>query len=456
MASSHQIKQTLPSLYNDEVDDNFQEKRNHKDEKQSNYINRWQRSSQKEQIQINEKNMENLLPINQNHKNSLNQIKNCLTNTPHRHDEHVRDYNNNRRALIANNFYPRETNNKIKHEKSNNTILKGKNLSNINRRKQSTEPTYSSKPVGFVMQNKNRTTHRNTIPPFKTSPSKVIRIPNIDYQAEQNQEFNSRQNSLTESMNNSLRTSQIQSMNINHILQDNEANRFNNASKINTIEFNKVQENSNRIFEARSPTSWSIVSDHQINQQRQNDLYESSPSFFSSYELSDDKLTHTYGSIITNEQRPLHERYVLPDDKSQHLSFIDHSSKISSCQTYSFAPTSDSDNIINSVVNSSSHELIESDDIVDQQSSSFSSLDRLSPNDRLSLPLEKVTMSMEKDDISINYDSDDGWSNDSAELIYVDDRYTTQNKRIDVSHSPHPISKQHSLPQTQQKTMFLP
>ncbi|CAF5115519.1 unnamed protein product, partial [Rotaria sp. Silwood1] len=126
----------------------------HKEEKQSNYINRWQRSSQKEQIQINEKNMENLLPINQNHKNSLNQIKTFLTNTPHRHDEHVSDYNNNRRALIANNFYPRETNNKIKHEKSNNTILKGKNLSNINRRKQSTEPTYSSKPVGFVMQNK--------------------------------------------------------------------------------------------------------------------------------------------------------------------------------------------------------------------------------------------------------------------------------------------------------------
>jgi hypothetical protein len=36
---------------------------------------------------------------------------------------------------------------------------------------------------------------------------------------------------------------------------------------------------------------------------------------------------------------------------------------------------------------------------------------------------------MEEDDISTNYDSDDGWSDDSAELIYVDERYKTQKKK---------------------------
>lgn len=61
--------------------------------------------------------------------------------------------------------------------------------------------------------------------------------------------------------------------------------------------------------------------------------------------------------------------------------------------------------------------------------SSSSSLDRVSPTNQFFLPLEKVTATIEDDDLSTNYDSDDGWSNDSAELIYVDERYRTQKKK---------------------------
>ncbi|CAF0979092.1 unnamed protein product [Rotaria sordida] len=474
IGSSHQTKQTLPSLYNEEIINDFQEKRNPKETKRSNNINQWQRNSQKEQIQNNGrisisfkifqnsnkkfssfpvKDIENLLKTNQNHDNSSNQIENFFTSTPHHHHyEHISDYNNNRRRLIENNFYSHETNNKIKHDQSNSTILKGrKNNNNINRQQQQ---SIQSKSVGFIMQNKNRTINpniefefeyssRNTSSPFQSHSNKVIRMPNNHYQTQQ---FNSRQNSPIESMNNLLQTTRIQTMNINNIQQETEINRFNNTSKMNLTEFNQTQKNSNRTFKIRSPTSWSIVSDHQINQQQQQqqqqyDLYESSSSFSLSHELIDDKSTRTHPLIATDAQQPFHERYVSPDDKSQHPSFIVYSSGTSSCQTYQFTNTSDSDNIKNDVVETSPHELTESDNIVYQQSSLFSSLDCLSPNDGFSLSLEKVTNSVQKDDTPIHDDSDDDWSNDSAELIYIDDRYVTQNEKINSSSFSHLISK---------------
>lgn len=57
----------------------------------------------------------------------------------------------------------------------------------------------------------------------------------------------------------------------------------------------------------------------------------------------------------------------------------------------------------------------------------------LSPPDQFFLPLEKIATAIENDDLSTNYDSDDGWSNDSAELIYVDERYRTQKKKNEHS-----------------------
>lgn len=68
-------------------------------------------------------------------------------------------------------------------------------------------------------------------------------------------------------------------------------------------------------------------------------------------------------------------------------------------------------------------------------SSSSSSLDRPPPpppppvNDLPSIPLEKMNISIDRDDLSTNYDSDDGWSNESAELIYADEQYFERKKK---------------------------
>lgn len=73
--------------------------------------------------------------------------------------------------------------------------------------------------------------------------------------------------------------------------------------------------------------------------------------------------------------------------------------------------------------------------------SSSSSLERFSPNDRFPLPLGKLTIARKEDDLSTNYDSNDGWSDDSAELIYADERYISQKKKITSSLSTHIISQ---------------
>jgi hypothetical protein len=90
-------------------------------------------------------------------------------------------------------------------------------------------------------------------------------------------------------------------------------------------------------------------------------------------------------------------------------------------------------------------------DDISHRSCSSSSLDRFSPHDRFPLPLGKLTVAMEEDDISTNYDSDDGWSDDSVELLYADERYVTQKKKNISSssslqqHSHHHIQQQNVL-----------
>ncbi|UJR23918.1 hypothetical protein I4U23_026890 [Adineta vaga] len=65
----------------------------------------------------------------------------------------------------------------------------------------------------------------------------------------------------------------------------------------------------------------------------------------------------------------------------------------------------------------------------------------------------------EEDDLSMNYDSDDGWSNDSIEIIYIDERYTTQKKKISnpssSSSSSHFILQPIAHHQTPQQKILL-
>jgi hypothetical protein len=84
----------------------------------------------------------------------------------------------------------------------------------------------------------------------------------------------------------------------------------NNQSKTDS-----TQTNRNRFFQTRSPTSWSVISDHQINQQQLN-TYETSSSSSSCHQQPiDDKSTRIFRVIIKDRQQPMDGRYVIPSDK---------------------------------------------------------------------------------------------------------------------------------------------
>ncbi len=90
--------------------------------------------------------------------------------------------------------------------------------------------------------------------------------------------------------------------------------------------------------------------------------------------------------------------------------------------------------------------------------SSPSPLVHLSPNKKFSIlsppPLKtKITIPTENDEITSNYDSDDGWSDDSAELLYVDERYAKDKRKI--TPSSHLPSQQHYHYQLQQQNVLL-
>ena len=66
----------------------------------------------------------------------------------------------------------------------------------------------------------------------------------------------------------------------------------------------------------------------------------------------------------------------------------------------------------------------------DYQQSSISLIAVSSGKQRSQLFSGKFNGSIEANDISTNYDSDDGWSDDSAELLYCDERQNSSKKKI--------------------------
>jgi len=138
-------------------------------------------------------------------------------------------------------------------------------------------------------------------------------------------------------------------------------------------------------------------------------------------------------------------------------SLIDPTSQTSSHHAYYFTRTTTPDNIDEHIIDNLSRQSSGSNN-ADDQSFSSSTYDRLTPNNRSPSPLEKFTISKKEDDISTNYDSDDGWSNDSAEIIYIDEHYLTQKKKIissSSSTSSYLVSQQHSHLKTQQQNALL-
>lgn len=114
-------------------------------------------------------------------------------------------------------------------------------------------------------------------------------------------------------------------------------------------------------------------------------------------------------------------------------------SRLTNAVTFSSNSNYQEDSIVNSPHNEPSTPEI----TINCQSISFSSQNQSFLNARLSSPIEKVTMPTQ-DEVSTDCDSDDGWSDDSVELIYVDDRYVTYKEKINSPSSSIQISEAHT------------
>lgn len=64
-----------------------------------------------------------------------------------------------------------------------------------------------------------------------------------------------------------------------------------------------------------------------------------------------------------------------------------------------------------------------------------------------------MNLSEDKVEIVSNYDSDDGWSDDSAELLYVDERYA-KDKGKSIPNSHLTSQKSHRYPIQQQNVLL--
>ncbi len=156
-------------------------------------------------------------------------------------------------------------------------------------------------------------------------------------------------------------------------------------------------------------------------------------------------------------------------------SIIDQSSHTSSYHTYPFTCTSDFETNNDILIENSSrpienkkqksftsdvytlsdHESLQN--IIDRRNSP-SPLVHLTPNKKFSTPppppiTTQVIIPAEKDESASNYDSDDGWSDDSAELLYVDERYATE--KIKMTPSSHLSSQQQYHYHLQQQNVLL-
>lgn len=168
--------------------------------------------------------------------------------------------------------------------------------------------------------------------------------------------------------------------------------------KIHSRRRNNEENNSNHLAQNRSPTSWAIICEHQHEQSL------------------DDYITgETFQLTPPDEEELLDGRHVIPDI-ALFRKFVDCASQTSSRHTQPFICANDFN-----FPEVHRQETVEH--FIDIPSHSSSSLDRLP------IPVEKTSIHMDKDDLSTNYDSDDGWSNDSAELIYTDERYLKQKKK---------------------------
>jgi hypothetical protein len=79
-----------------------------------------------------------------------------------------------------------------------------------------------------------------------------------------------------------------------------------------------IRKNSTNHFQSRSPTSWSIVSEHQPQINTYQSELSTSPSSQDQFiEDQENTPSRTY-RLITNDQQPIDGRYVVPSNKYVH------------------------------------------------------------------------------------------------------------------------------------------
>lgn len=255
------------------------------------------------------------------------------------------------------------------------------------------------------------------------------------------------------------------------------------------------EKNSSGDGQAISSASWSIVSEHPIDEERQQRLdmnekisihqSESSMSSSSDDELADDDATarRTYRLMTTDDQHAFHSKTrapiteyaaspISPRKTTVHIVFR---SPISSpdksppspssrriCPLVSTAdsdtttdrlcpPRSDHQEVKSTVVDI--YILSDREDTVKTilRRDASPSSGQLSPTRPVQALAERTIQSTEVEEKSRGSESDDGWSDDSAELLYVDERYAAQNKKIlSSTHLPsqhHHLQRSHLLRQ---------
>ncbi|UJR24856.1 hypothetical protein I4U23_006225 [Adineta vaga] len=247
-----------------------------------------------------------------------------------------------------------------------------------------------------------------------------------DTQTQSNRNLNEHQIKTT---SKTVRIQPILSTNIYPLQREREISRLSNNSQPESIQ-SKQQihgKESTVSFQSRSPTSWAVLSEHQ---QKLESLQD---------ENHLDEPSHTYRLVTIDHEQSLDEKYVIPTTNSHVSSLIDH--------TYPFTFTPDSE------INDAPDETCEKSNLsvvyaVSERDSTHKTMNYHSPP-----PPPKVMIATDKDDIPSNYDSDDGWSDDSAELLYVDERYAKE-KRKNPS-STHLSTQKHYHYQVQQQNVLL-
>ncbi|CAF1587059.1 unnamed protein product, partial [Adineta ricciae] len=367
-------------------------------------------------------------------------IENMFTSTPRHQQEyrerhlHITEANRNRRGS----------------GQSNSTTGKSQDSKTFNRRHlgYQLDPLRTQEFKSTEVKVQNHTNERNMNKPNEFhSQHRVHKYPYADSQIYPSKTFeassnrnsillnpihlNEQQTKQKPQIGVTLKTVRLQpfvSTNTYQLQREREISQLSDTSKAESTPTKQqtVDKDPTVDFRSRSPTSWSVISEHQKHESSQDDLNEK----------NNDEPLHTY-RIATNDQEQ-----TVPS--SLPSSLIDH--------TYPFTFTPDSE--INDNPGSSKEKSNLSDIyMISERDSTQKIIDQQSPKKKYYSPPPKVTIVSDKDEVPSNYDSDDGWSDDSAELLYVDERYAKEKKKL--SSSTHLSNQQHYYYQIQQQNVLL-